>query len=290
MNDIPDRSATAGDLHELSPLYAVDALGPAERTAFEAHLPGCPRCQAEVADYAETTAHLAEAVALEPPPALRASVLDAIHGSLPLPADAPAAVARPVSGKTGRDVQHVPVRVPARGPGELARPRAGSPRGSHVSLDALRRRYRRVLALAVATALVPSVVVGGWGLGIQAEQRHQEQHVTQEQDRENRLLAASDVTSHRIEVDGRAGTLFVSRGQDAALFVSAGLPDPGEHKEYQLWLMRGDTPVPDAHFTGAQPRVWLTGEVAGADAVAMTVEPAGGSTTPTLPLVASTDI
>lgn len=286
MNDIPDRSADTGDLHELSPLYAVDALEPAERTAFEAHLAGCPRCRAEVADYAETTARLAEMVSLEPPPDLRATVLEAVHGTLPLPAQAPAAVARPLPGGIGGDEQ----QVPGRGPGEPARPHPGSRRGSRVPLEALRRRYRRVLALAVATALVPSVVVGGWGLGVQAEQRHQEQQVTQEQDRENRLLAASDLTAHRIEVAGRAGTLYVSQKQDTALLVSSGLPDPGEHKEYQLWLMHGDAPIPDVHFSGAQPRTWLTGDVADADAVAMTVEPAGGSTTPTLPLVASTEI
>ena len=285
MNDIPD--GAAGDLHDLASLYAVDALVPAERAAFEAHLAGCPRCRAEVAGYADTAARLAEAVPLEPPPALRATVLDAIHGTAPLPAHAPAPEAHGVPAEAARGTAGVPARDPA---GERTRSRGRSRPGSHVSWDALRRRYRRVLALGVATALVPSVVVGGWGLGVQAEQRHQEQQMTQEQDRETRLLAAPDVTSHRIEVAGRAGTLFVSREQDTALFVSSGLPDPGEHKEYQLWLMRGDTPVPDAHFPGDRPRIWLTGDVSDADAVAMTVEPAGGSSSPTPPLVAGTEI
>lgn len=280
-HDIPEPDLAPGDLHDLSALYAVDALDPAERAAFESHLAGCPPCRAEVAGFADTTAQLAAAVALDPPPALRTSVLDAIHGTLPLPArpDTATATARPAAGG--------PAREPTKGSlGDRAR----SGGGSHVSLDALRRRYRRVLVAAVSTALVPGVLAGGWGLGVQAEQRHQEQLVAQEQDRENRLLAASDVTTRSMDVGGQAGTLFVSREQNTAMFVSDDLPDPGENSEYQLWLMDGDAPVPDAHFTGGQLRTWLTGDVANADAVAMTIEPAGGSTTPTLPLVASTEI
>ena len=280
-HDIPEPGLAPGDIHDLSSLYAVDALDPAERAAFESHLAGCPPCRAEVARYAETTAQLAAAVALDPPPALRTSVLDAIHGTLPLPArhDTATATAQPAA----RD----PERKPDKGSGG---DRARSDGGSHVSLDALRRRYRRVLVAAVSTALVPGVLAGGWGLGVQAEQRHQEQIVAQEQDRENRLLAASDVATRNMDVGGQAGTLFVSQEQNTAMFVSDDLPDPGENSEYQLWLMDGDAPVPDVHFTGGQLRTWLTGDVADADAVAMTIEPAGGSTTPTLPLVASTEI
>lgn len=284
-HDTPGPGLAPGDLHDLSSMYAVDALDPAERAAFESHLADCPPCRAEVARYAETTAQLVAAVALDPPPALRTSVLDAIHGTLPMPAHpntstvSGAAAAQSAAGNSERQ--------PAKGSlGDRARPGGGS----HVSLDALRRRYRRVLVAAVSTALVPGVLAGGWGLGVQAEQRHQEQLVAQEQDRENRLLAASDVTTRSMDVGGQTGTFFVSQEQNTAMFVSDDLPDPGENSEYQLWLMDGDTPVPDAHFTGGQLRTWLTGDVANADAVAMTIEPAGGSTTPTLPLVASTEI
>lgn len=280
-NDVPEPDP--GDLHDLAALYAVDALDPAERTAFESHLADCPPCRAEVARYAETTAQLAAAVAQDPPPALRTSVLDAIHGTLPVPAHLDTATATTAA----RPVARGPERESAKGSwGDRAR----SDRGSHVSLDALRRRYRRVLVAAVSTALVPGVLAGGWGLGVQAEQRQQEHIVAQEQDRENRLLAASDVATRSMDVGGQTGTLVVSREQNTAMFVSDGLPAPGENSEYQLWLMDGDTPVPDAHFTGGQLRTWLTGDVADADAVAMTIEPAGGSATPTLPLVASTEI
>ncbi|MCC9205198.1 anti-sigma factor [Arthrobacter sp. zg-Y769] len=249
-----EHSRNAGDLHELAPLYAVDALEPAEREEFEQHLAECPRCQAEVADFADVTAHLAAGTASTPPPALRTSVLAAIHGTKPLPGP-----------------QAVPAVV--------------------VSLEERRRRRgRRLLAAAAAAVLLPGIALGGWNLGVQSEQRQQEQLAAQEQGRENRLLAAPDLATHRVDVNGRPATLVVSREEDEALFVADSLPDPGEGREYQLWLLDGDNPVPDTHFSGGDVSIWLSGDVARAGAVALTVEPAGGSTTPTFPLVAVAEI
>jgi hypothetical protein len=287
VSDIHDPSVDTGDLHELAALYAVDALEPPEQAAFATHLPGCPRCQAELVDYAEVTAHLARPVAQEPPPTLRAAVLGAIHHTRPWTAvsdEAPAggaATPADTGTKPGTDAAEEGL------PGSTI----GHSGAEVVSLKAhRRRRYHRLLAAAAAAVLVPGIALGGWGLGVQSEQRQQEQLAAQEQDRQNRLLAAPDVTTHRIEVEGRPATLLVSQHQDTALFVSTDLPDPGPGREYQLWLVQEDVPVPDVHFTGGQVRTWLNGEVADAAAVAMTVEPAGGSNTPTLPVVAATEI
>lgn len=287
MNNILDRSADTGAPHELVALYAVDALEPAEQAAFEHHLPGCPRCRAELADHAEVTVRLAEAVAQDPPPALRASVLEAIHNTRSLPA---------VLGGTPAGGGGAPAdtgTIFRTGPAEagFSGSTTGRPGAEIVSLDARRRhRHRRLLAAAAAAVLLPGVALGGWSLGSQSEQRQQELLATQEQDRENRLLGAADVTTHRIEVEDGTATLLVSQEQDTALFVSTDLPDPGPGREYQLWLLQEDVPVPDVHFTGGQVRTWLNGEVADAAAVAMTVEPAGGSAAPTLPVVAATEI
>ena len=240
---------SADELHDLAPLYAIDALEPAERAAFEAHLAQCSDCRTHVTGFADVGAHLAAGVAAEPPPELRASVLSAIHGTRPQPV--------------------APV----------------------VSLEDRRRRRRRsVLAGAAAAVLVPGIALGGWGLGVQWEQRQQEQTAEAAQDRETRLLAAPDVATRSLDIDGTAGTLVLSKEQDSALFVAGGLPDPGEGREYQLWLLEGETPVPNVRFDGGDVRIWLSGDVDTAGAVAMTVEPAGGSRTPTLPLLAATDL
>ncbi len=66
------------DLHHLAAPYALDALDPAERAAFEAHYPTCDVCTAEVDGFKEAATALAEAVATKPPATLRGSVLGGI--------------------------------------------------------------------------------------------------------------------------------------------------------------------------------------------------------------------
>lgn len=66
--------------HELIGAYAVDALEQNERLAFERHLETCRACQLELAGLRDALAGLSDDYAAEPPPALRAAVLDAVAG------------------------------------------------------------------------------------------------------------------------------------------------------------------------------------------------------------------
>ncbi|MGX5357405.1 anti-sigma factor [Kocuria sp. KH4] len=261
------------DVHGDAALYAVDALEPEERAAFEEHLRGCAACRAEVDSFGEVGAALASAVAQDPPPALRGNVLAAIHGTRSgAPAIPPAGTPAPSAAL----------------PGSSADPGSGA---DVVSLAERRRpRRQRLAAAAAAAVLLPGAALGGWAIGTQTEQREQQQLAAQEQDRQTRLLAAADVATHRLEVDGSAATLVVSAQEDAAMLVAADLPAPEEGREYQLWLMQDGSPVPDAHFGGGRVQVWLEGDVDRAGAVAMTVEPAGGSETPTLPVLAAVQV
>jgi len=260
-------------LHDLAPLYALDALEPAERAEFEQHLAGCPQCQAEIAGYEDVVGQLAAGVAQEPPPALRASVLSAIHGTRQgrLSDGGPASDGGTPSGSGPADHQVDTAVV--------------------VSLeDRRRRRRRRLLSIAAAAVLAPAIALTGWSLGVQSEQREQQQLAGQEQSRENQLLSAADVAVRPIDVNGQPAALVHSQEQDAALFIAGDLPAPGEGQEYQLWLLEDGTPIPDVHFSGGEVRIWLEGDLDGAGAVALTVEPAGGSTTPTFPVVASAEL
>lgn len=63
------------DLHSLSGAYVLDALTAEERADFEVHLERCPTCRDEIASLRELTPLLAETVATEPPPSLRADIL-----------------------------------------------------------------------------------------------------------------------------------------------------------------------------------------------------------------------
>jgi len=65
------------ELHVMVGAYTLDALEEREQIAFEAHLAGCPMCAGELAEFQDTAARLANAVAVAPPPQLRAAVLDA---------------------------------------------------------------------------------------------------------------------------------------------------------------------------------------------------------------------
>jgi Anti-sigma-K factor rskA/Putative zinc-finger len=70
----------AEDPHELSALYALDALTGEDLARFEAHLAECHRCRRELAGLQGAAASLAFAVEGPPPPSrLRVSILDAAH-------------------------------------------------------------------------------------------------------------------------------------------------------------------------------------------------------------------
>jgi anti-sigma factor RsiW len=63
-------------IHELTAGYALDSLDAEERSAYEAHLPTCERCQQELASFWETTEALAVAASgPAPSPALRERIL-----------------------------------------------------------------------------------------------------------------------------------------------------------------------------------------------------------------------
>jgi anti-sigma-K factor RskA len=63
-------------IHELTAAYALDALEPEKRRAFEAHLESCESCREELAAFASTTEALAVAASgPAPPPELRDRIL-----------------------------------------------------------------------------------------------------------------------------------------------------------------------------------------------------------------------
>jgi anti-sigma-K factor RskA len=73
-----------GDIHELAAAYALDALDGEDRARFEEHLAGCASCRNDLEAFRESAALLAYAEAgPEPPPALRARLLDAARQERP---------------------------------------------------------------------------------------------------------------------------------------------------------------------------------------------------------------
>lgn len=63
-------------IHELTAGYALDALDPEERSAYEAHLSGCEQCQEELSSFWQTTEAVAVAASgPAPSPVLRDRIL-----------------------------------------------------------------------------------------------------------------------------------------------------------------------------------------------------------------------
>jgi anti-sigma-K factor RskA len=71
-------------IHDLTAAYALDALEPEEREAFEEHLAGCESCRDQLAELQIAAGELAWAVEpAAPPPELRARILDAARAERP---------------------------------------------------------------------------------------------------------------------------------------------------------------------------------------------------------------
>jgi len=72
---------------ELLMEYMEGALEPDDRAAIEAHVAGCPRCEAFIASYHETLRIVREATQIEMPADLEASLLGALRASRSTPRD-----------------------------------------------------------------------------------------------------------------------------------------------------------------------------------------------------------
>lgn len=251
--------------------YVVHALDPREKSDFEAHLAVCESCRREVVEFSETAAQLGSLVETPPPPALRASLLSAIREIRPLP---------PVEREPGNE----PAEIGRVQPPFTADPsdRDEPPVAVVDELAARRsRRPGRLLALAVAAAMVIALGLGGWVANLRQDQHAQ----TAESALEAQLETAPDVKYYRKTMkNGAPVTFVVSKSLNKALLIGSNVPSVGAKQSYQLWTLKFGTKVnatPDATFDGGPARkTWFTGNVAEAGGVAITVEPHGGSLRP----------
>ncbi|WAL70226.1 anti-sigma factor [Kitasatospora sp. YST-16] len=234
------------DLHTLTGAYAAHALEAQESLRFEEHLASCPSCTAEVAEFRATLARLGSAESAAPPASLKAAVMAALPT---VRQDAPA----------------------------LA-PRAGGKRQG----DRWGRRWPRfALAACLAAALTTGAV---------AVQQHQEADraqaraaaLQQQQDRFADLLTAPDARTATAAATGGTGTGTVvwSHSRAQAAFLATALPDPAAGRTYQLWFADAGTMRPAGLLPHGTGTLLLTGTPDGADAVGLTLEPAGGSPHP----------
>lgn len=259
------------EIHGAVGSYVINALDADELDEFEAHLSVCPTCSREVAEFCETAAELSLLASLTaPPPSLRTSVLAAIRDVRPLPPELPA---QPVVVPIGPRRAMVPSAAAAGPVDELAVRR--------------QRRRTRILSMAVAAAMVVALALGASVFGLVQNRQAQVANATLE----SLLWSAPDVKVVTTTTKNGAHVSFVtSKSLNKAMFVGDNLPATGSNKRYQLWTTQGEQATADNQLEGGTQRQWFKGSLAGADGLAVTIEPTSGSTRPTPPILATATI
>lgn len=245
---------SGSDPHTLAGAYALDALEADERVTFEEHLALCTDCRQDVAEFAATAGRLALAVGVTPRPALKQAVL--------------------------RKITHV---------------RQEPPRTVHEARVAPSPRSTLWLRRFMLAACLAAASLGGV-----ATWQHQEAQQAREEagraqagaDQVAAVLAADDARTHAKSLpDGARGVVVTSASQNRAVFTASGLGTPPKGKVYELWFNDRGTMRPAGLLDrdqGSQMAL-MEGTIGQATGMGITVEPTGGSKTPTLPPVGLID-
>lgn len=252
------------DAHTLVAAYAVHALDEGERADVVEHLGQCDTCRDDLRSFRETATVLAAATAEAPPARMRAAVLARARTTPQLP---------PLRGeRPGTDDA---VAVATTG-GVLPRRGAGGVRA--------RTPSRTLFALAASMLTVVALGAGASAV-VQSERLGESQR---QQAAVQRVLSADDVVTLAAVpqlaegVQGDEVVVLASASQGAALLLPAGLPAAPEGSTWQAWTVTGDRATSAGTFdVTSGEAVALEASVAGADAVAVSLEPAGGSESPT---------
>ncbi|MFI6650737.1 anti-sigma factor [Streptomyces sp. NPDC050529] len=241
-------------LHTLTGAYALHALPESERREFERHLGDCEACSVEVREFSETATRLGLAVSATPPRDLRERVLREIATVRQEP---PSGGRRARTGPTGRNTAGRAARWPK---------------------------------FALAASLAAAAGFGGiavWQNQAAQDARQDARATHQQSEQLAQVLAAPDAQSRSGTLeDGAKGTVVVSKSENRAVFLAAGLPGAPVGKVYQLWFdddgtMRSAGLMQAAGPSSTTYATLLDGPVDGATGMGVTVEPAGGSAQPT---------
>jgi anti-sigma-K factor RskA len=260
----------SGRAVDLAELYALDAVTQDERQAIEDYVSTAP--DAERQAFLERVRQARETLAMtfrveaEPPADLFSRIVAQLPeaGSAPTSGQPDAGTSAPPSGAV----------EPARD--ELA---AARQRREERRKPSSTRRWLAGVAAAAAIAL------GGVGVGA---------YIADQNDPLNQVVRAGDLREASVEVSaGGTATLLISSSEDAAVVKMNGVPAPPEGKVYQMWLIPKDGSAPVSQGLMDEKALSKPAVVQGissAAALGITVEPVGGSQSPTLPTVAAAQL
>jgi anti-sigma-K factor RskA len=234
---------------DLKDAYVLGALPEEERLEFERYLMAHPELQTEIEDMGAFAGILALSVPeQEPPPELRHKIMATVEAEAVRPAEAAPSRARRRSWLAGL------------------------------------REAVGVRDLALAAAAVFVVGLFSWGMLLQGEVRDLQGRVQslqsqpEDQPQGPQMIALGGAGT---EQGARAELVTLKGGR--AVLVAENMPSAPEGKTYQIWVIKDDTPKPSGLFDprGDSVAAVIENPVEGADVVAVTVEPEGGSKEPT---------
>lgn len=280
----PRADLTCDEVRDLAAAFVLDALDADEADAVRVHLSSCDDAHAEIAELASALPVLAASVAaVQPPAGLKSRILAAAAAdleargrpavtSVPGPA-VPAAVAPAAAA--------APTPTPIVFPTAAQREARTAARGRG-SVGSWALRIAAVLAIAF---------LGSWNLLLQGQ-------LDQSQTYEQNVAAVLDAAGETgaltafLTADGGAGPSGLAAvGADGAVTLAMHdlTPTTGD-QVYSVWVIGGDgKPMPLGSFQVGQAGTAYFQDVGlptdPGIVLALTLEPAPGATTPTLPIV-----
>lgn len=259
----------SGRAVDLAELYALDAISDAERAAIDRYISAAS--DAERTAFFERVRQARETLAMsftaeaEPPADLFARIVSQLPSLTQLPADGPT------------EVIAAPATPAAQPPAETL---------DELAAVRVRREQRRrpTGARRWLTAVAAAAVIALGGVGVGA-------YITDQNDPLNQVVRASDVREASVPVSaGGTATVLISSSKDAVVVKMNGVPAPPAGKVYQMWLIPKDGSAPVSQGLmdeAALSKPAVVKGIASAAALGITVEPVGGSATPTFPTVAA---
>jgi anti-sigma-K factor RskA len=235
------------DAAEALAAYALDALPAAERLSLVEHLAECREHDEELAGYRMVATRLVLTIAKPAQPArLKNSLLEAFDREQTTASSGPVMVGS------------VPAPMPAHRP-QAAR---GKPPRSGGFLAIFRQP---ALAYGIAAALLIAVLgLAVWNINLQDN--------------------GGGVMTTAAAGPGMSLNVTYYKDEQVAVFDMT-MPPPNAGQVYQAWMIADGKPVSLGLLAGNSGRQAFAADMSGANAVAISLEPEGGSAAPTNPVV-----
>lgn len=236
---------------DLLAAYALGAVDEDERALVEQHLSECAPCREELALYSEAAVHLTDGREVAPPPAMRDRVLGAI------------------AEQADRDGGEGTGGHGATAPDNIA------------ELSSARSQRRKPAAALWGLAAAGVIAVGGFAVWQDSQLGPVEQ-----------VVQADDAQRFEVEFEGEILAVVSSESLGQSVLLTDDLPELSDGEVYQAWWVDESGAITSAGVVDgeADPDVVempLDGAPDQVAAVALSVEPTGGSEQPTTdPLLA----